>query len=105
MITQDKVIEIYSMADDFCKFFSAQLKNYLIETPSKTRQYHRDNKMSDAEIITILVLFRMMDYRCLKHFYLNHVCVHMSDLFLNTVSYSRFVELQQSVMRPLTIFV
>lgn len=105
MITQDKVIEIYSMADDFCKFFCAQLKNHLLEKPSITRKYHRDNKMSDAEIITILVLFHMMGYRCLKHFYLNHVCVHMSDLFPNIVSYNRFVELQQSVMLPLTIFV
>lgn len=105
MITQDKVIEIYSMADDFCKFFSTQIKSHTLESPSKSRKYHRDNKMSDAEIITILILFHMMGYRCLKHFYLNHVCVHMHDMFPNTVSYSRFVELQQSVMLPLTIFV
>lgn len=59
MITQNKVIEIYSMADDFCKFFSAQIQSHTIEAPSKTRKYHRDNRMSDSEIITILILFRL----------------------------------------------
>lgn len=93
------------MADDFCKIFSVQIKKHVLESSSKTQKYHRDKKISDAEIITILVLFHMMGYRCLKHFYLDYVCKHMRDMFPNVVSYNRFVELQQSVMLPLTIFV
>lgn len=93
------------MADDFCKFFSSQIRSHLLESPSKTRKYHRDNKMSDADIITILVLSHMMGYRGLNHFYLNYVCVNMQYMFPNTVSYNRFVELQQPIMLRLTIFI
>lgn len=104
MITEDKVIEIYALADDFCKVFSAHVKKCQLEAPKTTRKYHRDSRLSDAEVITILVLFHLKGYRCLKHFYVDHVCKHMRDMFSNVVSYSRFVELQQSVMLPLTIF-
>ncbi|MDY5352784.1 MAG: IS982 family transposase, partial [Bacteroides pyogenes] len=30
MITEDKVIEIFCMADDFCKFFDAMMAKYTI---------------------------------------------------------------------------
>lgn len=104
MITEDKVIEIYALGDDFCKVFSQQLKKHQLHKPKTTRKYHRDSKLSGAELITIMVLFHLKGYRCLKHFYLEHVCKYMKDMFPNTVSYSRFVVLQQSVSLPLTIF-
>ena len=31
MITEDKVTEIYCMADDFCKVFDAQMEKYTIQ--------------------------------------------------------------------------
>ena len=104
MITDDKVIEIYCLADDFCKVFSTQLQKYQLEAPKTTRKYHRNSRLSDAEVITILVLFHLKGYRCLKHFYMQYVCKHMTDIFPNTVSYSRFAAQQQSVLLPLTIF-
>ena len=34
MFTDDKVIEIYCLADDFCKLFDEQMKRYSIfDTP------------------------------------------------------------------------
>ncbi len=104
MITADKVIEIYSLADDFCKIFSAQLRQYQLPARTTTRKYHRHVTLCDAEVITILILFHLYGYRCLKHFYLGYVCQHMKDMFPKTVSYNRFVELQQSVTLPLAIF-
>lgn len=105
MITEDKVIEIYCLADDFCKVFSAQIKKHQLAQSKTTRKYYRASTLSDAEIITILVLFHLEGYRCLKHFYLHYVCQHMLHLFPKTVSYNRFVELQQSIVVPLTIFI
>lgn len=32
MITEDKVIEIFCMADDFCKFLDAQMREIYTET-------------------------------------------------------------------------
>jgi hypothetical protein len=104
MITGDKVIEIYCLSNDFCKIFSAHLQKYQLTTPKTTRSYSRKMTLSDAEVITILVLFHLHGYRCLKHFYLGYVCKHMQDCFPKIVSYNRFVELQQGVLVPLTIF-
>ncbi len=35
MITEDKVIEIFCMADDFCKFFDAMTTKYTLKPLSK----------------------------------------------------------------------
>jgi len=67
MITDDKIIEIYSFADDFCKIFSQHLQKYQLTSLKTTRKYHCESTLSEAEVITILVLFHLMGYRCLKH--------------------------------------
>ena len=35
MITEDKVIKIFCMADDFCKFFDAMMAKYTLNPPQK----------------------------------------------------------------------
>ena len=60
---------------------------------------------SDAEVITILILFHSKGFRCLKHFYTQYVCKHLTHLFPKTVSYNRFVELQKSVLLSLAVFI
>ena len=104
MLTEDKVTEIFFMADEFCKFFDRMTKKYTIEAPSK-RKYHRDGTLSKAEVMLIMILFHDSGYRCLKHFYLEHVCKHLRHLFPRVVSYNRFVELERTVAIPLTIFI
>ena len=69
------------------------------------RRYHRDGRLSDAEVITIMILFHLGGYKCLKHFYLNEVCRNMTDLFPGLVSYNRFVELERKVVVPFILFV
>ena len=104
MIPENKVTEIFVMADDFCKFFDQMMEKYSIPDKNK-RKYHRDGTMSKAEVMVILILFHSSGYRCLKHFYLNHVCVHLRHLFPEVVSCNRFVELEKSVALPLAIFI
>ena len=96
MITNDKITEIFYLAADFCKYFSAELKKHEISDG----KVHRNNpcRMSDAEVITILILSHGKGHRCLKHFYTQYVCKHLVDFFPNTVAYSRFVELQKKVV-------
>lgn len=103
MITKDKVIEIFCMADDFCKFFDAMMAKYTLK-PLKKRKYHRSSTMSKAEVMMIIILFHDSGYRCLKHFYLEQVCKHMRHLFPQVVSYNRFVEIQREVAIPLALF-
>lgn len=105
MITRDKITEIFCMANDFCKLFDHFIKaNGIAPKRDKfKRKYHRDPKMSSGEIITIMILFHLSGYKCFKHFCINEVQEHMTDLFPNTVSYNRFTELERSVVIPFTL--
>lgn len=104
MITDDKVTEIFCIADDFCKIYDAQMEKYTLRSPSR-RKYHRASTLSKAEIMLIMILFHDSGYRCLKHFYLEKVCKHMRHLFPKLVSYNRFVELEKTVAIPFAIFI
>ena len=96
MITEEKVFRklketsgIFCIADDFCKVFDAQMAKYTFKAERK-RKYHRESRMSKAEIMVIMILFHSSGYRCLKHFYLEKVCKHMRHLFPEVVSYNRW---------------
>ncbi len=104
MLTEDKVIEIFVMADEFCKIFNAMLRRRGLDKP-KEENYHRDCRMSQAEIIVIMIMFHSSNHKCLKHFYLNEICVRYRHLFPQTVSYNRFTELEKSVVVQFVIFV
>ena len=104
MITEDKVTELFCMADDFCKFFDAMIKKYTLKSDNK-RAYHRDSTMSKSEIMLIMILFHDSGYRYLKHFYVEKVCKHLRHLFPKVVSYNRFVELEKQVAVPLALFI
>ena len=104
MITEDKVTEIFCILDDFCKVFDAQMAKYTIKAKNK-RKYHRNTRMSKAEIMMIMILFHSSGYRCLKHFYQEKVCKYMRHLFPEVVSYNRFVELEREVAIPLILFI
>jgi hypothetical protein len=97
--TNDKVTEIFYLADEFCTEFEKVLLPNLIGNLPK-----RKPMMSNSEIITIMVLFHTKGYRNMKHFYLNYIQKHMTVEFPNTVSFNRFTELMQSVTLPMTIF-
>ena len=104
MFTEDKVIEIFFMADEFCKFFNAMMEKYTLQRVGK-RNYHRNSTLSKAEVMVIMILFHNSGYRCLKHFYLEHVSKHLRHLFPQLVSYNRFVELEREVAVPLALFI
>ena len=107
MFPEDKIIEIFSMCDDFSKVFDKTVEQNAMTSGemTKKRKYHRDGMMSDSEIMTILILFHDSGYRCLKHFYLHHVCRHMCHLFPKVVSYNRFVELERRAVVKLAVLV
>ena len=96
----------------------------------RKRYYHRESRMSKAEVIVIMILFHSSGYRRLKHFYLEKVYKHMRHLFPEVVSYNRwssesrsqtcldyaesrqretivnrFVELEREIAIPLKVFI
>ena len=62
-MTENKVTEIFYMADDFCKFFDAMTAKYTLK-PKGKRKYHWDSIMSKAEVMLIIILFHDSGYRC-----------------------------------------
>ena len=71
----------------------------------KTEHRNKPNRMSDVEIMVILILFHSGGFRCFKHYYKEYVCKHLEHLFPHWVSYNCFVEQEKEVLLPLTIFI
>lgn len=101
---KDKVTEIFVKVDDFCIECEQEIQKHLIESGAfKTR--NRKARLSESEIITILIGFHSGCFRNFKHYYLNYVCKHLKDEFPDLVSYNRFVELQSRCGIAFMLFV
>lgn len=99
MIDYNKVTDIFCIVDEFCQNFKQSTQCFILGNKPK-----RPPVMSDSEVICILILFHLGGFRCLKHFYIFYVQKHMQSEFPSTVSYNRFVELNQKVVLPMTLF-
>lgn len=100
---KDKVTEFYVLIDDFCIDFELEIKKHLLESASEGKR-DRPSQLSDAETMSILLLFHYGQFSNFKSFYTLYVCHHPDDLFPDLVSYNRFVEIQKKVAVPLMIF-
>ena len=97
MITESKVIELFCMSDDFCKFYNVIMAKYTLKLATKSKHY-RDFRLGHGEIMLIMILFHDSGYCCLKHFYQEKICIYMRHLFPKVVSYNRFVKLEKEVL-------
>ena len=48
MITEDKVTELFCMADDFCKFFDAMMEKYTLKSNISKSLFVKPNEQSQA---------------------------------------------------------
>jgi len=107
MITKDKVTEIFCIIDEFDKNLSAELaKNLRLPSHNSDGKRYRNRKgrLSESEIMTILVCYHFGAYRNFKEYYLNWVKGVMRQDFPDAVSYNRFVELMQRVFFKMMLF-
>ena len=98
-LTEDKIIEIFYLADEFCQEFDKTVSKRALGNEPKKKP-----KMTQSEVITIMVLFHYGSFKNMKHFYLNYVVVHLGGCFNKTVSYNRFTELMQAAILPMAVF-
>ncbi len=99
VLSDNKITEIFYLVDEFCLEFEITIKNHLIGNKPK-----RKPKMSCSEVVTIMIMFHSGGFRNIKHFYLYYAQKHRQDMFPETVSYNRFLELMQTATLPMTIF-
>ena len=100
MLTNDKIIENFCIADDFCKHFAAEMAKQpkLSSTDGKRHRNHQC-EMSDSEIITILLLFRFGAFKNFKHYFLHYIGVFLRNEFPKQLSYNRFIQIEHRVFR------
>ena len=91
MLTEDKVIEIFCMRDDFFKFFDAMIAKYTLK-PIGKRKYHRSYTMAKTEVMLIIIFFTIQVIVALSISTLRKVCKHLRHLFPNVVSYNSLVK-------------
>lgn len=104
MIDTVNIVEIYYLADEFCKNIYQVMEGYQLAQNTSKKTRNKPCKLSDAEVITIMIIFHLGNFRNLKHFYINYVQRHLVSEFPKTVSYNRFVELQQKALFPMVLF-
>lgn len=98
IITEDKITEIFYLADEFCIEFNKTVDQHLLGKKPKKKP-----RMSTSEVITIMILFHFGQFRNMKYFYQGYVLKHLASHFPNAVSYNRFVELTKQSVLPMTI--
>lgn len=105
LLTKDKVMEIFCLADDFCKEYSEEIKSHKkLPNPDGIKSRNRKHEMCDSEIITILMLYHFGSFKNFKHFYLFYIGVHLREEFPKQLSYNRFIAIEHKVFAPLMLF-
>ncbi len=68
MITKDKITEIFCMIDEFCKNLDKTLNKQLRLCDGKDGKRHRDRKgkLSESEIMTILIAYHFGTFSILR---------------------------------------
>jgi hypothetical protein len=100
---EDKITEIFVDIDDFCIEFDHQIQYFRLKDPNKPIR-KRKSKLSDSEMMTILVCFHHSNYTNFKAYYTEMVFPHWIHLFPDLVSYERFNQTQHRVIIPLLLY-
>lgn len=96
-----EILPLFCEIDDFCQVFENIYERRTLGN-GKTRK--RATRLSQSEVMTILVLYHSSGYKNLKAFYLQElVRRHRSD-FPALCSYQRFVQLQSRCVMPLFFY-
>jgi hypothetical protein len=104
MLSTNEVTEIFYLIDEFSKEFECSFSKYQLWENYGKKRRNKSNRLSNSEVMTILVSFHLSGMRNLKLYYLFYVCKHLNNDFPRLVSYNRFVELQQRILLPLVLF-
>jgi hypothetical protein len=92
---------LFVEVDDFCIQFQAQHPDRSLGDGRGRRR--RAGRLSQSEVMTILIAFQTSHFRTFKHFY-QHLLEHHRAEFPGLVCYGRFVRLMGRAAVPLLVF-
>jgi hypothetical protein len=104
MLSTNEVTEIFYLIDEFSKEFEHSIFKHQLNEDNGIKHRNKPTRLSDSEVMTILVSFHLSGMRILKHYCLFYVCKHLTGDYPRLVSYNRFVELQQRIQLPMVLF-
>lgn len=99
----DQLISTFCRIDDFCIIHEKQLQSKAISYKKPKRGPKQS--LSLSEIITVLIMYQILQYRNFKSFYNDFLCEYWREFFPNLPSYTRFVELIPQGLVGLSNFV
>lgn len=104
MLSLCEITDIFYLCDEFSSEFNKVLPCHLLKEDNGKKHRNKLNRLSDSEVMTILISFHLSQVRNREAYYLGYVCLHLTHEFPKLVSYNRFVELQQRVLLALVLF-
>ena len=99
----DQLISTFCRIDDFCIIHEKQLQSKAISYKKPKRGPKQS--LSLSEIMTVLIMYQILQYRNFKSFYNDFLCEYWREFFPNLPSYTRFVELIPQGLVGLSNFV
>jgi len=96
------ILPLFCEIDDFCKVFEKVWRTR--QLAGRKGRRNRATRLSQSEVMTILILYHQSGYKNLKSFYLREIVRRHSSDFRGLVSYHRFVELQKRCVWPLYFY-
>ena len=95
------LLELFCEVDDFHKRFTQEMASKQLDNGSRRGPACR---LSQSEIMTIMIHFHESGYRTFKDYYQKHVLKQLGSEFPQLVSYNRFVELMPRVLLALCAY-
>lgn len=95
------LLELFCDVDDFYQGFTAWSSEQQLTNGRKRGPRCR---LSESEVMTLVIHFHESGYRTFKRYYCEHVCKQLRDEFPALVSYNRFVELMSKIFLPLCAY-
>ena len=96
-----EILPLFCEIDDFCKVFEKVYERRALGCKKRRR---RATRLSQSEVMTILVMYHASGYKNLKAFYLQEIVRRHSSDFRGLCSYQRFVQLQSRCVMPLYFY-
>ena len=60
LLPENRIMEIYGLTDDICKFYSETVKNNALEEHNRKHLRNKPNSLPNVEAITIYFLRQML---------------------------------------------
>jgi hypothetical protein len=92
LIDDTKIVEIFCQVDDFCICFKQWMHQKSLSAGKVPTKVGRPARLSESEIITILILYQLSGMKNFQYFY-QKTAPALLTYFPKLVSYNRFVEL------------